>query len=183
VKAAPGLSTKQDNVLFSVTDGEATWHTDGTSVDRVIDVVALLCIRPAAQGGEFGVSNACNAFADIQALLPHFLKFELMRLIPREVMEKGKGQGKVGADWISAIARGSDLLRLRCLRNAFPIYELAVDRDGTHYGESRLRFRYMRFWIESAHAKCGMRLSPFLRIAMDFVDAHLDKLTCYKVQL
>ena len=82
------MSKKADNVLFSVSDSEgeliknyypafyehapetnffllitslvAGWHTDGASKDRVYDVVSLLCISPAAKGGEFRVSNACK---------------------------------------------------------------------------------------------------------------------------
>mmetsp|Transcript_16790 Transcript_16790/g.26202 ORF Transcript_16790/g.26202 Transcript_16790/m.26202 type:complete len:492 (+) Transcript_16790:2-1477(+) len=55
-------SKKADNVLFSVSDSEAGWHTDGASKDRVYDVVSLLCISPAAEGGKFRISNACKSF-------------------------------------------------------------------------------------------------------------------------
>ncbi len=30
-----GLSPEEDNILFSVTNAEATWHTDGASIDKV----------------------------------------------------------------------------------------------------------------------------------------------------
>ncbi len=54
------MSKSNDNVLFSVSDTEAGWHTDGASKDRVYDVVSLLCISPAAEGGKFRISNACE---------------------------------------------------------------------------------------------------------------------------
>ena len=55
------MSKTNDNVLFSVSDTEAGWHTDGASKDRVYDVVALLCISPATEGGKFRISNACES--------------------------------------------------------------------------------------------------------------------------
>ena len=41
-------SKKSDNVLFSVSDSEAGWHTDRASKDRVYDAVSLLCVSPAS---------------------------------------------------------------------------------------------------------------------------------------
>lgn len=55
------MSKLNDNVLFSVSDTEAGWHTDGASKDRVYDVVSLLCISPSTTGGKFRISNACES--------------------------------------------------------------------------------------------------------------------------
>ena len=55
------MSKSNDNVLFSVSDTEAGWHTDGASKDRVYDVVSLLCISPSTTGGKFRISNACES--------------------------------------------------------------------------------------------------------------------------
>jgi hypothetical protein len=57
------MSKSNDNVLFSVSDTEAGWHTDGASKDRVYDVVSLLCISPASEGGKFRISNACESIS------------------------------------------------------------------------------------------------------------------------
>ena len=87
--------------------------------------MGLLCLRPASGGGgAFSFSNACNAYAELLSWMPRFLTFELLRLIPRDVIEKGKGQGAAGS-FVTALARGEALLRMRILRNAFPIFELA----------------------------------------------------------
>ena len=55
------MSKSKDNVLFSVSDTEAGWHTDGASKDMVYDVVSLLCISPSSTGGKFRISNACES--------------------------------------------------------------------------------------------------------------------------
>ena len=46
-----------------------------------------------------------------------------------------------------------------------------------------MRFRYMRFWVESGHQKAGLRVSPMLRMAMDFLDKELNRFSCLKVRL
>lgn len=102
---------KKDNVLFSVSDSECDWHTDGASKDRVYDVVGLMCISPAAKGGEFQVANACNAFNRLRMALPKFLMHELTRPIPRDVLEKGKGKGV--QDLTSALSRSPAVLPMR----------------------------------------------------------------------
>ena len=133
-----GLSHEADNVLFSVTDGKASWHTDGTSRDRVFDVTGLMCLQPGKTGGEFAIANACNAYASLVARMPRFLLFELMRPLPRELVEllrplprelveKGKGKGSATEDYASNIARSAEMLQLRIMRNSFPIFELAGD--------------------------------------------------------
>ena len=68
---------KNDNVLFSVSDTEAGWHTDGASKDRIYDVVGLLCISPAAKGGKFKFSNgrlstACQSLR-VHSVLTQFI--------------------------------------------------------------------------------------------------------------
>merc|ERR1712050_272090 len=53
-------------------------------------------------------------------------------------------------------------------QNAYPIYVEKADR---------MRFRYMRYWIETGFRKSGLPCSPLLRVAMDMLDAELDQ-TC-----
>tara|TARA_B100000768_G_scaffold149901_1_gene144400 strand:+ start:104 stop:274 length:171 start_codon:yes stop_codon:yes gene_type:complete len=45
-----------------------------------------------------------------------------------------------------------------------------------------MRFRYMRFWVESGHQKAGLRVSPMLRLAMDFLDKELSRFACFKAR-
>lgn len=48
-----GLDVRNDNVLFSASAQECTFHTDSTNKDVFPDVVGLLCIRPASGGCHF----------------------------------------------------------------------------------------------------------------------------------
>ena len=105
------MDKKKDNVLFSVSDTECDWHTDGASKDRVYDVVGLMCISPAAIGGEFQLANACNAFNRLGQALPKFMMHELTRPIPRDVLENGKGKGV--EDLVSALSRSPHVLPMR----------------------------------------------------------------------
>ena len=43
-----------------------------------------------------------------------------------------------------------------------------------------MRFRYMRFWIETAHKKVGWPISPMLTVAMDMLDKQLDESCCFE---
>jgi SAM-dependent methyltransferase/alpha-ketoglutarate-dependent taurine dioxygenase len=154
--------TGGDNVLFSVSDIEAGWHTDGASKDRVYDIVALFCINQAHSGGKFKISNACNAYHDLLACLPDFLTYELQRPIPRDILENGAGKG---SDDTTALSRAAPVLANRIRYNAYPIYSLDNDR---------MRFRYMRHWIETGHKKTDWKVPTLLRIAMDVLDDKLD---------
>jgi hypothetical protein len=153
-----------DNVLFSVSDSEAGWHTDGASKDRVYDVVGLMCISPAAEGGKFRFANACNVYNDMAKVMPKFLMHEMTRPIPRDVLENGAGLGSVSMGTV--MGRTSDVLAMRIRYNSYPIYVSEGDR---------MRFRYMRYWIETGHAKTGWEVPTFLRVAMDVLDDKLDE--------
>eukprot|EP01035_Chromulina_nebulosa_P024276 gene24276-31557_t len=162
-----------DNVLFSVSNTKADWHTDGASRDKVYDVVSLLSITKSAVGGEFKVSNAVNALENLKLKLPKFLLYELFRPLPRDILENGKGTG-LDNDLLTAVTRSDSILKLRLKRNSFPIF---VDHG------DRIKFRYMRYWIESAHRKIGWSVSPLLSIAMDLLDRELDAACCFKEAL
>uniref|UniRef100_A0A7S4MPH4 TauD/TfdA-like domain-containing protein n=1 Tax=Odontella aurita TaxID=265563 RepID=A0A7S4MPH4_9STRA len=170
---------KQDNVLFSVSQGEAPWHSDGASVDRSYDAVGLFCIHPAEEGGISFVSNAASAFEKLKSRLPGFLMHELLRPIPRDVMENGKGIGVEGG--LKKLSRTQDVLVLRSRYNSYPIFVEEAGGGGERRG--RLRFRYMRHWIETGHRKAGLTISPLLRIAMDALDAALDEETVFDGRL
>jgi len=175
VKSSKGLSSKQDNVLFSVVDTECDWHTDGASADRFIDTVGLLCIRRAMTGGEFRVANACNVHATLSTKLPAFLLYELTRSIPRDVLEKGSGTGQ-GAGFAAEQRRNGRMLALRVFRNCFPIFHVSNE---VHSGDTHMRFRYMRYWIGSGHAKAQLPQSPLMRIACDLLDQEMYTACCF----
>jgi len=162
------MDKKADNVLFSVSDTEAGWHTDGASRDAVYDVVSLLCISPAASGGEFKVSNFCNAFQKMRMMMPDFFFYELERPLPRDVLENGQGKGSIGV--VTRLSRNEGLLAMRIRNNSYPI----LLQQG-----SQMRARYMRFWIETGHLKTGWKVPVLLKIAMDMLDDQLDAETCF----
>eukprot|EP00569_Conticribra_weissflogii_P003736 CAMPEP_0171330372 /NCGR_PEP_ID=MMETSP0878-20121228/1957_1 /TAXON_ID=67004 /ORGANISM="Thalassiosira weissflogii, Strain CCMP1336" /LENGTH=1114 /DNA_ID=CAMNT_0011830647 /DNA_START=649 /DNA_END=3993 /DNA_ORIENTATION=- len=162
------MSKMPDNVLVSVSDSDVGWHTDGASKDRTYDVVSLLCISPAAEGGKIKLSNACDVYDELNRALPKFLMYELTRVIPRDILENGGGKGIVGA--ADALSRSADILAMRIRYNSYPIYRVEGDR---------MRFRYMRHWIETGHEKTFWKVPTFLRIAMDILDDHLDEACCF----
>lgn len=158
------MDKKNDNVLFSVSDTEAGWHTDGASKDRVYDVVGLMCISPAAKGGKFRFSNACNVYDTISKVMPKFLLHEMTRALPRDILENGNGLGSQSLS--ASMSRNREVLKMRIRYNSYPIYESEGDR---------MRFRYMRYWIETGHNKTGWKVPTFLRIAMNILDDKLDE--------
>ncbi len=163
---------KGDNVLFSVSNTECSWHTDGASIDRVYDIVGLMCIFPASEGGEFHVSNSCNVYDELQKNIPGFIRYELERPLPRDILENGKGKGV--NDIASALSRSKDILAMRIRYNAYPIYVGNGDR---------MRFRYMRHWIETGHEKTSWKVPTLLKIAMDLLDDKLDEECCFRRRL
>ena len=171
-KNIDAMDGKNDNVLFSVSNCEASWHTDGASKDKVYDCVGLLCINPSRVGGKSKVSNACNSFDSIESVFPKFMMHELTRPIPRDVLENGKGRGKDNVG--TMLSRTESILHLRISYNSYPIYVVK---------EGRMRFRYMRHWIETAHKKVRWRLPTLLRIAMDVLDDTLTEGCCFNERL
>lgn len=163
VKNAKLNAMKADNVLFSVSDSECSWHTDGASKDRFYDAVALMCISPASEGGTFHITNACNAYDALEMRLPKFLMYELTRPLPRDVLENGKGKGT--ACLYDDLSRAKEVLAMRIRYNSYPIYTM---------NGNRMRFRYMRHWIETGHQKTFWKIPTLLKIAMDILDDELD---------
>lgn len=163
VKNAKLNAMKADNVLFSVSDSECSWHTDGASKDRFYDAVALMCISPASEGGAFHITNACNAYDAVEMRLPKFLMYELTRPLPRDVLENGKGKGTLGL--YDELSRSKEVLAMRIRYNSYPIYTI---------NRNRMRFRYMRHWIETGHEKTCWKIPTLLKIAMDILDDELD---------
>ena len=97
---------------------------------------------------------------------------ELHRPVSRDILENGKGNKKV--DLKSQLSRADSIMSLRISYNSYPIFDIQQDR---------MRFRYMRFWIESAHKKMHWKVPTLLRIAMDCLDDTLDKGCCFNESL
>ena len=134
------------------------------------EAVALLCIVPSSEGGKSKIANACNAYDDMNSRMPKFLMNELHRPVCRDIIEKGKGLGLGRLSMRTQMCRSDSIMSLRISYNSYPIFDVHQDR---------IRFRYMRFWIESAHKKMHWRVPTLLRIAMDVLDDSLDKGCCF----
>ena len=87
---------------------------------QVYEIIGLQCINPSFEGGEFQITNAVNAWENLKLHLPEFLRYELLRAIPRDVLESGKGTGNE-EEFISKLSRAEHLLALRVHRNSYPI--------------------------------------------------------------
>ena len=114
--------------------------------------------------------------------MPKFVMHEMTRAVPRDILENGKGFGSIGSRGSSsatlrrgsinmrttsdALSRSNDVLAMRIRYNSYPIFQTEGDR---------LRFRYMRYWIETGHEKTGWAVPTLLKIAMDLLDDRLDE--------
>ena len=115
------------------------------------------------------VSNACNAYDELKKM-PKFLMNELLRPISRDILESGGGKAKRRLSIGSKMSRADSVLSLRVSYNSYPIFDVKEDR---------MRFRYMRHWIESAHQKMHWKVPTLLRIAMDILDDTLTEGCCF----
>lgn len=182
------LSAKDENVLFSVTNEKVDWHTDGASKQKSYDIMGLLCITPSnskvsvegihpdinGNDGALKLTNGVNAFESLKLKLPDFLMYELLRNIPRDILENGSGKGindsKKYED--KSISRLPNILEKRILLNSYPICIESNNR-------SNLKIRYMRYWIETGHKRANRPISPLLKVALDLFDQELDNNCCY----
>lgn len=120
------------------------------------------------------VSNACNAYDEIKNRVPTFLMNELLRPVSRDILENGRGNNESRLSMSSKLSRAESVMSLRISYNSYPIFDVK---------QNRMRFRYMRHWIESSHKKMHWKVPTLLRIAMDVLDDTLDKGCCYHERL
>ncbi len=167
-----GTDEVEDNVLFSEVDTESGWHTDGASKNNVYDVIGLMCIYQAKDGGKLQVTNAAHALHSLKQNVPEFLLYELMRPIPRDILENK--EFKNPAKKSTKFLRSTVILPERIMQNAYPIFDV---------NGNRMRFRYMRYWINTGHRKAKLKVPTLLQIAMDLLDEQLDQSRCLDRQL
>lgn len=143
-----GLDYKKQAIPVSKTRDSTGFHTDSTAAEYFPDLVGLLCLHPAQEGGDSLMVNAANLFAYLQKENPEALKV-LSQPLLRDVITPGAEQNK------EAI-----------LQNRVPVFAV---KDG------RFLFRYMRFWTERAYEKTGTPAPAGLKEALDQVDAFFEK--------
>lgn len=157
-------SVVKDNALFSEVDTESGWHTDGASKLKVYDVISLMCIHKSLSGGNLQVTNAVHAYHTLKRTLPKFLLYELVRPLVRDILENSEFKNPNHRS--TQFLRSPAVLCERIRQNTYPIFFIEGER---------MRFRYMRYWIETGHKKAGYRVPSLLQIAMDLLDEQLDK--------
>jgi hypothetical protein len=143
-----GEDHRRNAVPVSMTRESTSFHTDSSARDTCPDRVGLLCLAPAAEGGESLVSSAVAVHEELRRRAPELLR-ALYRPYMRDVVTPGT-------------ERNLEAVRA----NRFPIYAHDERR-----GE--LVFRYMRYWIERAHEMAGEPLAAEERAAFDLLDALL----------
>lgn len=135
----------REAIPVSVTNAATGYHTDSTAKDYFPDVVGLLCLSAAAEGGDSLVCNAANAFLSIAQESPELLPW-LTQPIPRDMITPGFGKS------LQAISE-----------NLIPLF--ATDQHG-------LYFRFMRYWIETAFMKLRRRQPEELTATLDRIDQY-----------
>jgi hypothetical protein len=140
-----GLDYTKEAIPVSKTKAETGYHTDSTAKHYFPDIVGLLCLQPAMEGGESLLTNAANLYKHLCSEFPH-LENVLQLPLYRDVITPGTIQ---------------DLDAIRA--NDIPLFQLDA-----HGG---IVFRYMRYWIESALSKLQEPAPMHLMEALNAIDA------------
>lgn len=143
-----GLSYKDEAVPVSMTGYVTNFHTDSTAAQCHPDVIALLCLQPALEGGENQFVSAARIHQIIAEKRPDLLR-ALYKESIRDVITPGDPKT------VEAI-----------LNNRFPVFSSGLYNH-------KITLRYMRFWIERGHKKSGVAIDPKLLEAMDYLDSLL----------
>jgi len=143
-----GLDYKKEAIPVSKTKSSTGYHTDSTAKEYVPDIVGLLCLQSGYKGGASQITNAADVFEFVQDNFPKAL-VELQKPVIRDVITPGTVNN------YEAIQK-----------NAFPIFSI---------DDGRFTFRYMRYWIESAHLKTNVNLSEALISGLNAIDNFFAK--------
>ena len=143
-----GADHRQKRIPVSQTSASTSLHTDSSSVDVQPDLVGLLCLQPAPEGGESRITSALTAHERLRESCPELLE-------------------QLYADFVrDVVTPGTQPTIEQRLRNRFPIFYNDFARG--------LKFRYMRFWIETGHARAGAPLDDIQIAALDALEDALE---------
>ena len=131
-----GVDIKAVNARGYTTNAELHPHNDSA------DLVGLLCVRQARQGGESTIASAMAIYNEILATHPEYLD-ALYRGFQYDV----RGEGGTGAS-------------KEVTRNRVPVYS---------YFDGRLSCRYNKRAIETAAEKMGQPLAALEQAAIDMI--------------
>ncbi len=136
-------------IPVSQTKASTNFHTDSTSVNSFPDIIGLLCINQAKEGGESLLASALEAHEQLKQTEPRLL----------ELLYK---------DFVRDIITPGDQVSLEQLRkNTFPVFSEGKYTDG-------VSFRYMRYWIETGAQKSNNPLSDTAIKALDYLDDFMN---------
>ncbi|MEC9476911.1 MAG: TauD/TfdA family dioxygenase [Planctomycetota bacterium] len=122
-------------------------HTDSSAIDVLPDMVGLICIRAASEGGSSRIACAIRAYLRLQETDHHSLSI-LENSHLRDIVTPGADQSQR-------------------LRNQFPVFRSDPDQG--------LICRYMRFWIEKGYEKAEVAFPEGLENALDSLDHCLEE--------
>jgi alpha-ketoglutarate-dependent taurine dioxygenase len=141
-----GQSYRDRPIPISQTRAETSFHTDSSARYTLPDIVGLLCLQPALEGGDSLICSATAVHEKLRAAHPEDLRL-LYRDFIRDLVTPGAGQNSIA-------------------ENHFPVFSYG------YYG-SGLTFRYMRYWIETGCRRAGFSLTEAELEAFDRLDALL----------
>lgn len=142
-----GQSYKEKAIPVSQTRASTGMHTDSSRLETWPELIALACVRPAAEGGDSRVSSAARAVATLREEAPASLAL-LQRPFLRDIVTPGA-------------ERGPEEVR----KNRFPIV----------CSEAPATLRYMRYWIERGHTRAEEPLDGDALRALDDLDNALAR--------
>ena len=143
-----GADHRRVRIPVSQTSASTGFHTDSSSVDVQPDLVGLLCLQPARQGGKSRLTSALTAHERLRHTCP-----QLLELLHRDFIR-------------DIVIPGTQPTIQHRLRNRFPIF-----CDDPLQG---LNFRYMRFWIETGQQRVGRPLTSVQVEALDALEQALE---------
>ena len=135
-----GMDYTKEAIPVSMTNAETGYHTDSTAKNYFPDIVGLLCLAAADEGGNSLVVNAANMY---QYFLQHYIQLVpfLYEPLMRDIITPGDVKSKENIQ-----------------NNNFSLF--SADSQG-------LVFRYMRYWIEAAYTKLEIEEPEAIRKTLD----------------
>lgn len=140
-----GVSYKDQPVPVSKTRESTGMHTDSSGKEVLPEIVGLACVRQAPEGGDSRIISAATVHEELRGSAPHLLRYLYHEFI-RDLVTPGSERNPKNIE-----------------QNRFPIFEF----------NGRLKFRYMRYWIERGHAVVGEKLDQKALDAFDALDGAL----------
>ena len=143
-----GSDHRHKRIPVSQTSAATSLHTDSSSADIQPDLVGLLCLQQAREGGKSRISSALMAHEVLRQTCPDLLELLYCDFI-RDI-----------------VTPGTHPTIERRLRNRFPIFCNDPMRG--------LNFRYMRYWIETGQQQVGRPLTATQVTALDALEHALE---------